>query len=140
VVERLSLKQQDAARALGALRDILDHPYSVIVRDAAIQRFEFTFEAVWKYSREFLKSREGILCNSPKSCFRELFSVGTLSEEETLTLLEMTDDRNLTSHTYKEEVSQLIYNKLPLYSQALTSLFDRLLPGENQEPATPEIR
>jgi len=125
---------------LGALRDILAQPYSVIVRDAAIQRFEFTFEAVWKYSREFLKNREGIVCNSPKSCFRELFSVGNLSEEETLTLLEMTDDRNLTSHTYKEEVSQLIYNKLPLYSQALTGLFNRLLPGENQEPATPEIR
>ena len=132
MVERISLKQRDAARALDSLREILAQPYSVIVRDAAIQRFEFTFEAVWKYSREFLKNREGIVCNSPKSCFRELFSVGILSEEETLTLLEMTDDRNLTSHTYKEEVSQLIYNKLPLYSQALTSLFNRLLPDQNQ--------
>jgi nucleotidyltransferase substrate binding protein (TIGR01987 family) len=140
VVEKLDLKHNDAARALDALRDILVEPYSVIVRDAAIQRFEFTFEAVWKFVREFLKSREGIVCNSPKSCFRELFSVGSLSEEETLVLLEMTDDRNLTSHTYKEEVSQLIYNKLPLYSRALINLFSRLLPGRNQGSETSEGR
>ena len=66
-----------------------------------------------------MKSREGILCNSPKACFRELFSVGFIGEEEPLALLEMTDDRNLTSHTYKEEVSQLIYDKLPPYFLAL---------------------
>jgi len=28
-----------------------------------------------------LKSRERIVCNSPKSCFRELFSLGNLSED-----------------------------------------------------------
>jgi nucleotidyltransferase substrate binding protein (TIGR01987 family) len=126
MVERIISKRQDAARALDALHNILEEPYSVIIRDAAIQRFEFTFEAVWKYGREYLKVQEGIVCNSPKSCFRELFPLGYLSEEETLRLLEMTDDRNLTSHTYKEEVSQLIFNKLPLYSQALTDLFNRL--------------
>jgi nucleotidyltransferase substrate binding protein (TIGR01987 family) len=125
-LERLIYKKQDATRALDALHQILKEPFSVIVRDAAIQRFEFTFEAVWKYGREYLRSREGIICNSPKSCFRELFSVGRLSEAETLRLLEMTDDRNLTSHTYKEEVSQMIFDRLPLYARALQHLFGRL--------------
>ena len=129
MVERVRFKQQDAARALEALRAILSEPYTVIVRDAAIQRFEFTFEAVWKYLREFLRTQEGILCNSPKSCFRECFSLGLIGEEQTLKLLEMTDDRNLTAHTYKEEVSQLIFEKLPLFFEALTALFSRLLPA-----------
>lgn len=133
----MNLKQQDADRALDALREILAQPFSVIIRDAAIQRFEFTFEAVWKFGREFLKSGEGIICNSPKSCFRDLFSVGILSEEEPLTLLEMTDDRNLTAHTYKEEISILIYSKLPLYSRALGDLFNRLIRGRVMEPEPP---
>jgi len=128
-VERTIIKQQDAARALEALRVILSEPYTVIVRDAAIQRFEFTFEAVWKYVREFLRTREGILCNSPKSCFRECFALGLIGEEQTFKLLEMTDDRNLTFHTYKEDVSQLIFEKLPLYFEALTALFSRLHPA-----------
>ncbi|MEW5766292.1 MAG: nucleotidyltransferase substrate binding protein [bacterium] len=55
----------------------------MIVRDAAIQRFEYTFEAIWKFLKEYLKQEEGIMCNSPKSCFREAFSLGLLTEEET---------------------------------------------------------
>ncbi|CAD7770009.1 hypothetical protein BLFGPEAP_00273 [Candidatus Methanoperedenaceae archaeon GB50] len=31
----------------------------------------------------------------------------------------MTDDRNMTSHTYKEEVAQIIYGKLKDYSELI---------------------
>jgi len=50
---------------------------------------------------------------APKSCFREAGSVGLLSEEETVQAFEMIDDRNLTSHTYHEEIAEEIYKKLP---------------------------
>jgi nucleotidyltransferase substrate binding protein (TIGR01987 family) len=126
MVERLNLKHQDALRAIEALKGILQEPFSIIVRDAAIQRFEFTFEALWKFLKEYLKEQEGIICNSPKACFRELFPLGLLSESETVTFLAMTDDRNMTSHTYKEEVSQIIFSKLPEYSTALINLLNRI--------------
>jgi nucleotidyltransferase substrate binding protein (TIGR01987 family) len=126
VVERLKLKHQDALRAMGALKEILLEPFSIIVRDAAIQRFEFTFEALWKFLKEYLKEQEGIICNSPKACFRELFPLGLLNESETVTFLEMTDDRNMTSHTYKEEVSQIIFSKLQKYSTAIIDLLNRI--------------
>jgi nucleotidyltransferase substrate binding protein (TIGR01987 family) len=77
---RLEIAQQ----ALSTLEEILHEPFSAIVRDATIQRFEYTFEAVWKALREHLLEMEGIVCNSPKSCFREAFSLGYLSEEETV--------------------------------------------------------
>jgi hypothetical protein len=77
-VENLSLKHEDALRAVGSLKEILQESFSVIVRDAAIQRFESTFEALWKFFKEYLKEREGIICNSPKACFRELFSLNLL--------------------------------------------------------------
>ena len=115
-MERLSLKYKDALEALGTLKEILKENFSLIIRDASIQRFEYTFEAFWKFIKEYLKEKEGIIANSPKSCFRELFSLGFISEDETVKLQEMTDKRNNTSHTYKEEVAQNIYNKIAEYA------------------------
>lgn len=103
----------------------MQQPFSIIVRDAAIQRFEYTFEACWKFIKEYLKTKEGIISNSPKSCFREVFTVGIIKEDETVKLLEMTDDRNMTSHTYKEEVAEIIYGKLEDYSRLIKDVIGR---------------
>ena len=124
-MERLALKYKDALQALNTLDEILKQPFSIIVRDAAIQRFEYTFEALWKFIKEYLKEREGIISNSPKSCFRELLSLGFLTEEETVDFLEMTDRRNDTSHTYKEEVAQIIYDKIPGYFSGMERLLQK---------------
>lgn len=99
-------------RALATLEAISKEPFSIIIRDATIQRFEYTFEALWKFIKEYLKEHEGINVNSPKSCFRALFSTGVLTEEETNRCLEMTDRRNDTSHTYKETIADIIYGRI----------------------------
>ena len=119
------LKYKDALKALDTLEEILRQPFSIIVRDATIQRFEYTFEALWKFLKEYLKEREGIVSNSPKSCFREIFSLGFITEEETVKFLEMTDRRNDTSHTYKEEVAQIIYSKIPEYFSEMKGLLKK---------------
>jgi nucleotidyltransferase substrate binding protein (TIGR01987 family) len=124
-MERLEIRYEDAKRAIGTLTDILQESFSTIVRDAAIQRFEYTFESFWKFIKEYLKIKEGIISNSPKSCFREVFTVGMINEDETIKLLEMTDDRNMTSHTYKEEVAQIIYGKLEEYSRLMEDITGR---------------
>ena len=125
-MERLKLRYQDARRALSTFEEILAEPFSVIVRDAAVQRFEYTFEAVWKFIKQYLKDKEGIVCNSPKSCFKELFGLGLLTEEETVSCLEMTDRRNDTSHTYKEEVARMIYRKLETYTTLMNGLLNKM--------------
>lgn len=124
-MERLRLKYQDAFHALKTLEDILKEPFSMIVRDATIQRFEYTFEALWKFLKEYLREREGIVSNSPKACFKEIFSLGFLTEEETVRCLEMTDRRNDTSHTYKEEVAKIIYSKIKGYYTLMKNLLDQ---------------
>ena len=125
-MEKLARRVKEAEKALETLREILREPYSVIVRDATIQRFEYTFEIFWKLVKEYLYNHEGIECNSPKSCFREASSVGLLSEEQTITCLEMTDDRNLTSHTYIEEVAESIYEKIRDYSELMDTVLNRI--------------
>ena len=125
-MERLNLRHADAIKALGTLEEILHEPYSTIVRDAAIQRFEYTFEAVWKFVKEYLKEKEGIICNSPKSCFREIFTLDFLNENDTVKSLEMTDSRNETSHTYKEEVAKAIYDNIEQYMLLMKEILQRI--------------
>mgnify|MGYP001563188048 CR=1 FL=1 len=124
-MERLELKFKDATRAVETLDEILKMPFSIVVRDATIQRFEYTFEAVWKFLSEYLKEREGKIVHSPKACFREIFSSGFLTEEETIKFLEMTDKRNETSHTYKEEVAGIVYGEIKAYFLLMKSLMEK---------------
>ena len=124
-MERLRLKYKDASNALNALGEILKEPFSIIIRDATIQRFEYTFEAFWKFIKEYLKEKEGTIGNSPKACFREIFSSGFSTEEETVRLQEMTDKRNDTSHTYKEEVARSIYNKTGEYFLLMEEILNK---------------
>jgi len=125
-MERTKLKKQTAQKALQTLEEILEQPYSVMVRDASIQRFEYTFEALWKFLKEYLKNEKGIICNAPKDCIREVFAQGFLSEEETEKFLMMADSRNETSHTYNENIAEKIYNNLHSYFLLMNSLMKKL--------------
>jgi len=95
-------------------------------RDSAIQRFEFTVEIFWKTIKVFLKEREGIDCRTPKACIRGFFSAGHINEEDAILLLEMIDDRNLTSHTYKEEIAEAIFSRLYRYIEKLNEVIFNL--------------
>ena len=70
----------------------------------------------------YLDVQEGLICNSPKGCFREALSAGLLSLAQVETCLIMTDDRNLTSHTYLEALAERIYGQLPAYLAVLQTL------------------
>lgn len=121
-MEKLNSRLASCQRALSTLDEILGMPFSVIVRDASIQRFEYSFESLWKLLKAYLAGQEGIVCNSPKRCFREALKVELLTVQEAETCLIMADDRNLTSHTYIEAVAEAIYKKLPSYLEVMNSL------------------
>jgi len=112
------------AKALDRLEEALAEPPSPLVRDACIQRFEFSFKLGWKAVKEALKQR-GLDCQSPKSCLREAFRQGWIDDEAAGILL--LDDRNLTSHTYDETLAEVIYKRLPRHLSFLQGLKDRLM-------------
>jgi nucleotidyltransferase substrate binding protein (TIGR01987 family) len=130
---KLEMKAKVAKRALETLQEIMDEPYSVIIRDAAIQRFEYTFEATWKLIKEYLFEMEGIICNSPKSCFREAFKIGLVNENESMQTLYMTDDRNMTTHTYHEDVAEEIYKELAGYYELMNKIYMNIIRDSGLE-------
>jgi nucleotidyltransferase substrate binding protein (TIGR01987 family) len=104
----IRLRQFD--RALQRLQEAVALPVDSIVRDACIQRFEFTFETAWKAIQADARV-EGVDCASPRDCFRAAFRLGMLGDDEP-DWLRMVEDRNRTSHTYDEEVAAEIYKSL----------------------------
>ncbi len=104
-------------------------PADAIVRDASTQRFAYSFESLWKLLKVHLDQHDGIVCNSPKRCFREALKVGLLSVQDAETCLTMTDDRNLTSHTYIEAVALAIHGKLPHYLDVMKGLLANIEAG-----------
>ena len=93
------------------------------MRDACIQRFEFTFELLWK-TIQAIARREGLVTNSPRAAFRAGFQLGLMDDTEVW--FEMMEDRNLTSHTYNEVTAKRIYCHLPAYSRLLRETRDRV--------------
>ena len=125
-MERLKERLILTKKALFALDEALKLPYSKIIRDASIQRFEFTLEAVWKLAQRYLNLCEGIETGSPKAVIRGCFQTNLLKEDETQTLLQAIDDRNLTVHTYNEILAELIYQNLLRYYPILNKLYEAI--------------
>lgn len=113
LLERLAM----ARKALDTLQELASIAQPTPVeRDAAIQRFEYTFETTWKAAQRYLLVQEGLEVGSPKAAIRSAKDVGLLDDTQTRLGLEMTDDRNLTVHTYNEALSRAIFAKLSTYA------------------------
>lgn len=122
-MERLRERIEIAKRALKSFEEsVRPAKPNAIERDAAIQRFEYTVEAVWKAAQRYLQKKEGMEEGSPKGVIRRLREVGILEEPTSMTALEMIDDRNLTVHTYNVSLADAIFSRLPSYLQVLQTI------------------
>jgi nucleotidyltransferase substrate binding protein (TIGR01987 family) len=106
------------------LNEVLAQEKNTFIRDSAIKRFEFTFDLSWKLIKAYLEEIHGIICASPKKCFREAYKQG-LVEYDTI-WLEMTDERNQISHMYKEELAEELYKKLPNFLTYFQELLQKI--------------
>ncbi|TSC84193.1 MAG: nucleotidyltransferase substrate binding protein, HI0074 family [Microgenomates group bacterium Gr01-1014_16] len=102
--------------ALPMVKDQLD-------KDGVIQRFEFTFELVWKTLREFC-AEKGKTENNPKDIFRLCADFGLLEDPQPW--FDFLKNRNLASHLYDEEVAERIFTEIPAFVSALEPLLAKL--------------
>jgi len=80
-----------------------------------IQRFEYSTEAFWKYLKAYLSIEHNLSANSPREVIRTGLRAKLYGEEISKELLQMLDDRNLTSHTYVEKLAETIAGRIPSY-------------------------
>lgn len=125
-MDRLRQRLAVASHALDTLDELAGLEPGKILRDASIQRFEYSFEAAWKAAQAVLLDRFGVQAGSPKPVIRASFENGILDEPETRLALAMVDHRNLTSHTYNEALADEIFAALPGYRGLMRRWLDRL--------------
>lgn len=127
--EKLRLLGQALARFSEALA--IPETNSLAV-DGTIQRFEFCIELLWKTLRALL-AESGVDTITPKQALQKAFQAGWLDDEKVW--LEMLDDRNLLSHTYREADAKAIYGRLPRYYQAMCDVQGRIIEARKQGQA-----
>jgi nucleotidyltransferase substrate binding protein (TIGR01987 family) len=126
----IQLKKEQTERALASLHQLvpsyLEDKENIILRDAMIQRFEYSTEAFWKYLKAFLSIEHNLPANSPRDVIRTGLAAKLYGEEISKELLQMLDDRNLTSHTYVEELAESIARRIPDYSKNMKEVMTQL--------------
>ena len=91
--------------------------------DASIQRFEFCIELFWKSLKRLLADL-GKQTTFPKEVLQHAYQGHLIDNEKEW--LAMLDDRNLTSHTYEEELANTIYNNIKTYCPVMKKTYEAL--------------
>ena len=123
-MSKLDVNLQQFRKGIERLRESLALEKSDLVRDSAILRFEIAMDLSWKLLKAFMEERLGVVCLSPKGCFREAFRQNLISYDEGW--LDYVDMRNQTAHTYNEGFANELYARLPQVLKKLESLLDSL--------------
>lgn len=103
-------KLQDAIARLQEALDKFTADNSDVVRDGAIQRFEFCTELAWKATREYLLDQGYTEINSPKRVMKKAYADGIISDEESW--LSLLNDRNQTSHIYDDATAAAVFDRI----------------------------
>ena len=123
------------ARTLKTLRNAAElaaqRPLSELEKQGLIQVFEFTHELAWNLLKDFLEAQGIAGLIGSRDAIRTAFKNGLLADGETW--MEMIKARNLSSHTYQQDLAQRIatdiltrfYPAFVALEQKMRSMLDR---------------
>jgi nucleotidyltransferase substrate binding protein (TIGR01987 family) len=101
--DRFAVALTHFQKALARLKEALAQNEDEFIRDAIIQRFEFTFETAWKAMYRWLRARGNDVDEEAYSVIPMGFERRLVSDEKGWG--DMRRFRNKTSHTYNEHMA-----------------------------------
>lgn len=110
----------DYIKAVERLKEALAQDKNEFIRDSVIQRFEFSIELAWKSAKKAM----GTNTSAPKDVIREMAQSSYIEDVELW--LKAVDMRNLSSHTYKENLAEQVYNFVDAFFPELEKLVKKL--------------
>jgi len=132
VFVRLESLNQALDRLDESLELLKNSKYSELhssLRDSTIKRFDLSYDLFWKYTRDVLEDIFGISAKSPRAVFDTLLMQGFIDREQQATLLDMLSDRNLSTHTYEEQLAEELIKRVEQYAV----LMDKIKTMINQK-------
>jgi len=125
------MRLQEGLEALGR------EPENTLYRDAVIQRFEFTYGLCASMLKRYLEQTEA---TAPDSEMTFPTLIRTASEYGLLrsgwdTWSSFRKARNLTSHTYNEDVARQVVERIPAFAAEAEFLYAELEKAGNTDGA-----
>ena len=105
------------------------NPPDTLVRDSLILRFEFTYSITLKTLRKYFIERAFIVDDVNKLSFNEMVRTAmqlNLLKSDLAKWTEFREMRNLTSHTYDENVALKVSGIVPDFYEEITYLLKEL--------------
>ena len=139
-MEQLKKRHKHTQNALDTLKESINRFKRILnsqnldeidtYRDSMIKRFEFTIELTWKYLKLYLEKKVGAKLEhkGPKPTFKYALQYEITSEAETTQAFQMLDNRNRTSHMYKEEIADQMSQLIPGYYDLMQGIIDKTKP------------
>lgn len=112
----------DLKNALARLQEALKLEGTLIVKDASIQRFEFTFELCWKLMQAVARFKDAKTTGSVRGSIRTGAQLGIVENVEAW--FEFHDARNQASHTYDIEMADEVYQKIKSFPPVVSQLIE----------------
>ncbi len=108
------------------LQESSQHAENELMRDGAIQRFEYTMDLAWKMMQRYLKSIqiEESVIRSKNDIFREAARVKIIDNAESW--ISHYAARNETSHDYNTEKADLVYQQAKRFLPDVQQLLETL--------------
>lgn len=106
-----------------SLADLEEEKLDELGQMGAIQAFEVSYELVWKTLQKFL-AQEGKEARSPRETFRLSAQFGYLDNPQIW--FKFGEERNLTTHTYREDILTELLNLLAPFVKELEQLIKNL--------------
>ena len=104
--ERYHLQRATFAQALRRLEDALAQPDSEFIRDAIIQRFEFTFEMGWKTLFRYLALKGERIAAKAWDVLPAAFEARLIEDADTW--MQLREHCNDTSHEYDQDKAAMV--------------------------------
>lgn len=115
--DKLARRVAQFGDALKRLQEVMDMDVNApLVLDAAMQRFEFTFELSWKALKAAAEV-QGTVVVAPREAIKHAFAAGWIEDEALW--LDLMKARNETSDTYNEAAARAVFQRV---KQAMPAL------------------
>lgn len=124
------LSLENAVKRLGEIlvryqKDVTDDG----IRDSVIQRFEFTYSIALKTLKKYFIERAFVVDDIEHMSFNDMIRTANqldLLKSDLETWSNYRNMRNLTSHTYDEEVALKVVSIIPAFYEEVLYLLDKL--------------
>lgn len=115
-------------KAVRSLEEILQQEKTVIVRDATIQRFEYTFELAIRMLQRYFKEKTVPKMNMEAVTYNELCRMAAEAEliDHPGAWFKYRDARNISSHAYDEEKAEEVYQAVKKFLPDAKRLLEQL--------------